>query len=301
MLALKIYFRYGKCRCPFCVAYDISRRQFNSVDEISKHLNNKHSWNGTYQYLVSSIRNRRGNQLVVITGTCACGCGESISYPKNNFTPPHGPPYYLSGHNSRIYDIVPGSFQKGHIPWNEGTKGLTGPNSTSFKKGHVPAQERGGRYTNPDGQNYEWNGEYQPCGARMYRAVSRSIIEKELGRKLTSQEVVIHLDGDAGNDERSNLKLITRAENATRNRWGNYKAPAKPKRVKRIIKVKKLGRPKKIKKPISPKKIKLAKPKVIAKPIKTTFKIVESTKRPASLFCPKCGTLMPPKSPCPRC
>lgn len=288
-----IKFKYNKARCPLCLADNGSRKWYESVRAIWKHFDQDHSYGGVFLYTVSFTSTVKGNYPFTIHGYCSCGCGESIRFPTltatTPFMPNHGPPYYLSGHRSRIIPN-PGNFEKGHTPWNKGSKGICKPNSGSFKKGHVPPQERGGRYTNPDGQNYEWNGEYQPSGVRMYRAVSRRIMEEKLGRKLTASEVVIHLDNNSSNDEPINLKVISRAENAIRNRWGNYKAPPK---VKKIVKVRKVGRPKKIKKQTEP--------KVIAKPIKTTFKIVESAKRPVSLFCPKCGTLMPPKSPCPRC
>lgn len=35
-----------------------------------------------------------------------------------------------------------GHFEKGHSPWNEGTKGVMQPNSGNFPKGHVPINHR---------------------------------------------------------------------------------------------------------------------------------------------------------------
>ncbi len=35
-----------------------------------------------------------------------------------------------------------GQFEKGHIPWNKGIKGLHLSPSTEFKKGHLPANTK---------------------------------------------------------------------------------------------------------------------------------------------------------------
>ena len=42
--------------------------------------------------------------------------------------------------------------------------------------------------------------------------VHRLIVEKMLGRKLTSNEIVHHIDGNKHNNEPSNLKVMTRSE-----------------------------------------------------------------------------------------
>ncbi len=269
-----ITFRYRKARCPLCLADHGSRKQYESKMEILVHLNKDHSFDGIYGYLISDTPTRNGNYPFVIQGLCACGCREGIRFD-GRYMPDHGPPYYLSGHFSRLGPNA-GTFKKGIIPWNEGTKGICKPNSGSFKKGHIPAQERGGLYTAPNGQVLEWTGEYQPSGPRKYKPRSRRIMEENLGRSLKADEVVIHLDDNSSNDDPINLKVITRGENATRNRWGNYRA----------AKVKKLSKPKVIVKPIEA--------KIISRP-------VESIKRPASPFCRKCGSLMPPNASCPRC
>lgn len=284
-----IKFRYHKARCPLCLADHGSRKQYESKMEILVHLNKNHSFDGVYGYLISDTPTIKGNYTFAIQGLCACGCRGGIRFD-GYYMPDHGPPYYLSGHKSRLGPNA-GTFEKGIIPWNKGTKGICKPNSGSFKKGNTPPNERGGLYTASNGQVLEWTGEYQPSGPRKYKPRSRRIMEEILGRALRDDEVVIHLDYNPSNDEPINLKVITRGENATRNRWRNYRA----------AKVKKLPRPKKLKKQKKVKK--LSKPKVIVKPIKAKIisPPVESTKRPASPFCRKCGSLMPPNAPCPRC
>jgi len=52
----------------------------------------------------------------------------------------------------------------------------------------------------------------------------RYIMEQHLGRKLTSNEIVHHIDGNGRNNKLNNLKLTTRSEHS-REHWfdGTYK------------------------------------------------------------------------------
>ena len=48
------------------------------------------------------------------------------------------------------------------------------------------------------------------------------LMEKELGRKLDRNEVVLHIDGNAYNNDLDNLRVVTRADLAKMNgkhRW----------------------------------------------------------------------------------
>lgn len=51
-------------------------------------------------------------------------------------------------------------------------------------------------------------------GQRKYRAEHRIIMEEHLGRPLTSDEIVHHIDHDKTNNDISNLQIVTRAEHA---------------------------------------------------------------------------------------
>ena len=206
----------------------------------------------------------------------------------------HAPPYYLSGHRSRILPPNPGNFEKGHIPWNADLKGkgICKPNSGSFKKGHVPKQERGGLYTDPRGQVYEWTGGYQPSGPRKYRARSRRIMEEMLGRPLRSDEVVIHLDGKASNDDPANLKVITRRENRIRNRWKGYTAKKKVKKKAR----------EKVKEKVKPDIVEKDTEEIIEESKEEMIEIELGPIKVVEPICGQCGMLIiPPGGPCPRC
>ena len=47
---------------------------------------------------------------------------------------------------------------------------------------------------------------------------SKWLMEQRLGRKLESNEIVYHIDGDKYNNELSNLEVITRTELLKRNK-----------------------------------------------------------------------------------
>lgn len=62
----------------------------------------------------------------------------------------------------------------------------------------------------PDGNGYLQI--YTPDGRRMRQ--HRYVMEQHLGRPLTEDEVVHHLDGDVKNNDISNLQILTRLEHA---------------------------------------------------------------------------------------
>lgn len=227
-----IKFRYGKALCPLCLADHGSRKLYRSVRAIERHLNLDHSYGGVYSYTVFPTPTSRNNYPFTIHGSCGCGCGEPIEYTIP-FISSHGPPYYLSGHRARIGPPNKGAFEEGHVPWNTGTKGVCKPNSGSFKKGNIPTNYRGGFYTASNGQVFEWTGEYHPSGTRKYKPRTRRIMEELLGRPLQADEVVIHLDDISSHDVPINLKVISTAENAVRNRqkWLKAKREAKMKEL----------------------------------------------------------------------
>lgn len=118
-----------------------------------------------------------------------------------------------------------GQFQKGMIPWNKGKYGYMSANRTSFTKKDLEARRvigkpRKGR----DGMvcASEEKIPVKSHNGKVYmhqRRISYSkwLMEQQLGRKLESNEIVYHIDGDKYNNELSNLEVITRAELLKRN------------------------------------------------------------------------------------
>lgn len=118
-----------------------------------------------------------------------------------------------------------GQFQKGMIPWNKGKYGYMGANCTSFTKKDLEAKRVIGKPRKDRDGMICCSEEKIPVKSRngkIYmhqRRVSYSkwLMEQQLGRKLESNEVVYHIDGDKYNNELSNLEVITRAELLKRN------------------------------------------------------------------------------------
>jgi hypothetical protein len=118
-----------------------------------------------------------------------------------------------------------GRFVKGHKTWNKGRFGYMGANCTSFTKADLEARRVIGKpRKDRDGMVCcseekipvkSYNGKIYMHQRRM--SYSKWLMEKELGRKLESNEVVYHIDGNKYNNELSNLEVITRAELLKRN------------------------------------------------------------------------------------
>ena len=123
-------------------------------------------------------------------------------------------------------DPVTGRFVKGMQTWNKCRFGWMGANRTSFTKEYIAKRRHIGKAQQGKDQLVCPSEEVHPVRSRNgkvymhHKRVSYSkwLMEKELGRKLDKNEVVYHIDGDAYNNDLSNLKVITRAELAHINR-----------------------------------------------------------------------------------
>jgi hypothetical protein len=65
---------------------------------------------------------------------------------------------------------------------------------------------------------------YVHVGKRHYEPEHRLVMEKFLGRKLSTEEQVHHIDGDILNNSPSNLQIVSRSEHMAihqRERYGN--------------------------------------------------------------------------------
>lgn len=66
---------------------------------------------------------------------------------------------------------------------------------------------KGGRRQRPDGYWMVWT----PDGERLEHRV---VAERTLGRPLVADEIVHHIDGDRGNNDPANLKVMSQSEHA---------------------------------------------------------------------------------------
>ena len=119
--------------------------------------------------------------------------------------------------NRRLNSGTDGRFLKGHIPFNKGQKGMKmHPNSvaTQFKAGHTPANKMpiGTVMRKDDGYLWRKTGE----GARDWKQ-EHVIRYEEAHGPVPKGDVVTFLDGNRENLKLTNLKLISRRENAILN------------------------------------------------------------------------------------
>lgn len=113
---------------------------------------------------------------------------------------------------NRISDIQKG---KHHSPKTEFKKG-NHPN-TEFKKGERCREKhpnwKGGIY-HSKGRFYILSPFHPFRSKTNYAIRSHLIIEKAIGRYLTSEEVVHHINNNPSDDRIENLKILTRSEHA---------------------------------------------------------------------------------------
>ena len=111
-----------------------------------------------------------------------------------------------------------GRFEKGHIPFNKGTKGATSANKTSFKKGHTPHTYLpiGSEVVTRDGYRIvkvSDEGKRNDC----WRPKHRLIWEKHYG-PIPDNYAIVFGDGDKTNLSIENLILVSRAQLSVMNR-----------------------------------------------------------------------------------
>jgi len=101
---------------------------------------------------------------------------------------------------------------EGRIPWNKGKKGWT--HSGSFKKGHKGYSGNGEANSNWKGGIKLLRGYIQiyepehPSAVKNYVYEHRLVVEEYIGRRLTKEEVVHHIDENRSNNKIENLMLF---------------------------------------------------------------------------------------------
>ena len=105
-----------------------------------------------------------------------------------------------------------GRFEKGRVPFNKGTKGMTSANRTSFKKGNIPHTYLpiGSEAITRDGYTIVKVSD-QGTRNQRWRPKHRLIWEKHHG-PVPDGHAIVFGDGDKTNLSIDNLILVTRAQ-----------------------------------------------------------------------------------------
>jgi len=118
-------------------------------------------------------------------------------------------------HNQGWVSGRDGRFDKGHEPWNKGTKGLTEANSGSFKKGMVPINRRDigdERICPKDGYILIKIAENNPYTDAKTRFKAKHVWMWEKAHGLVPENhTVSFIDGNKLNCTMDNLELLSRS------------------------------------------------------------------------------------------
>lgn len=134
-------------------------------------------------------------------------------------------------HNRGITSGRTGCFEKGHKPWNTGTKGqgLTGANVMSFKKGNVPPNRKplgSERVDKKDGYILIKIAERDPHTGFPVRHKHKHVYVWEQDNGPVPEGMVVAFrDSDRLNIEPENLMLVSRAELLRLNQRGYKDTP----------------------------------------------------------------------------
>ena len=110
-----------------------------------------------------------------------------------------------------------GCFPKGNVPFNKGTKGLTGANKTSFKRGGTPPNKKGvGSITKRKDKNGYTYQHIKIAEPNQWQMLHVYIWEQKHG-KIPEGHCVIFKDKNPDNVSLNNLVLVSRNELARLN------------------------------------------------------------------------------------
>ncbi len=130
--------------------------------------------------------------------------------------------------NHKIQSGRTGCFEKGHQPWNTGTKGLVTPNSGNFRKGNIPPNKRRlwSERISKDGYIEISVPEVNPHTGHPTRFKHKHvwIWEGEYGR-VPAGHCVLFKDANKRNFDIENLILVTRSEMLSLNLHGYKDMP----------------------------------------------------------------------------
>lgn len=112
--------------------------------------------------------------------------------------------------NNKLSSGLTGQFEKGSVPFNKGTKGLTSANKTSFKKGQMPHNHRpiGSERIDKDGYTLVKISDHKDWHKR-WRHKHKVVWEQANGRAIPKGYKILFGDGNRQNFDLDNLILVT--------------------------------------------------------------------------------------------
>ena len=111
-----------------------------------------------------------------------------------------------------------GGFEKGHVAWNKGLKGVNGFSSTKFKKGQISVNLLP---VGTERLTKEGYIDIKLADPNVWAPKHRHIWEQAYG-KLNSSQIIVFLSDDRQDFSLSNLALINRSEMAVLNRHEKF-------------------------------------------------------------------------------
>lgn len=131
--------------------------------------------------------------------------------------------------NNGIKSGRTGGFEKGHAPWNAGTKGVVKPNSGNFKKGQVPKNQKPvghERVCKKDGYVLIKTDQINPyTGFRGWYRHKHLVMWEQVNGPVPDGFVVSFIDGNKANIDLLNLELIDRNHLCRMNKQRVYDLP----------------------------------------------------------------------------
>lgn len=128
--------------------------------------------------------------------------------------------------NYKLTSGIVTRFDKEHVPYNKGTKGLVKPNKTSFKKGNIPSNKQpvGTILMKSDGYIYKKVAETKPSRFG-WKQLHRLIWEEKYGT-IPEGHCLIFKNQNREDVRLENLMLITRTENVRMNKMRLFSTDA---------------------------------------------------------------------------
>ena len=156
---------------------------------------------------------------------CKCGCGQEVnefrpgkfrSYVTGHNSHGEGNPFYGKHHSGKTKKRL--SESRKNIKISEETRKKLALSSTGRVKSEETRKKLSAAKTGS--RHHNWNGGimvkddgrvFIRVSKKTYKARARIIMEETLGRALSSQEIVHHINGDPSDDSAENLMITNRA------------------------------------------------------------------------------------------